>query len=54
MDVVEVAIGTKSFPRPFSAGNGKVVVGIGKTQRDNLYSNLQVDEQVNLPILIIY
>ena len=38
IDGVEVATGTGSFPQLFSAGNGKIVVGKGKSQRDDFHS----------------
>ena len=48
MDGVEVATAADSFPTqsPGSPGNGRIVVGRGKTDVDDLYSSVEVDELI--------
>ena len=47
MDGVEVATAADSFPsQSGSPGNGKIVVGRGKTDVDDLYYSVEVDELI--------
>ena len=51
MDRVEVATGTGTGTTVFS---WKLQDFCGKALRDDLYSNVQVDDQVDLAISIVY